>query len=797
MTQKSLSCGFASLLILVFSATISAHEFDGSEGKSEQPLLKRFVQSHCLDCHDSETREAGLALDKLLSVAIGEHADKWESVVRKLATRQMPPSDMPRPDEESYDAILTFLTAELDTAAARTPRTGRTESLRRLSRTEYHNAIRDLLDVKVDVNGMLPADESSRGFDNITVTGLSPTLMNRYVLAAQKISRMAVGNLDRGTASDTFRVRADITQDNYRVDKLPLGTRGGVSIPYNFPQDGDYQIQVWLMRDRNDEIEGLRGKHELDVLLDRDRKATFTIERPPRGKSDRLVDGKLKTRLKVQAGSHDVGVTFVKKPNSLLESVRQPLNVHYNFYRHPRLGPAVYQVSITGPFEPTGPGDTLSRKRIFVRRPRGAEDEDACARLVLSQLLRRAYRRPIDESDLKTPMLFFAAGRRAGGVDAGIERALASILVNPNFLFRVERQPANAKEDRPYRISDMELASRLSFFLWSSIPDDELLKVASRGKLSDPAVLEQQVRRMLADDRSRSLVTNFADQWLYLRNLKSFVPDARLYPDFGENLRQAFRRETELLFEQVQRKDESVLVLLDSDATYLNERLARHYGIPHVFGSHFRRVPLDEKSRRGGILRHGSILSVTSYATRTSPVLRGKWILENLLGAPPPPPPANVPALEDNTVDANLPVRERLAAHRANPACASCHDLIDPVGFGLENFDAIGRWRELEMGRPVDASGGLPNGSEFIGVKGLERSLLERPELFVQALTEKLMTFALGRGVEYYDAPAVRRIVGRGKRENYRFSSLIVGIVNSDPFQSRMAGKQDIAKADD
>ena len=389
-------------------------------------------------------------------------------------------------------------------------------------------------------------------------------------------------------------------------------------------------------------------------------------------------------------------------------------------------------------------------------------------------------------------MKFFAAGRGAGGFDVGIERALAAVLVNPNFLFRIERQPANAPASRPYRISDLELASRLSFFLWSSIPDDELLEVAARRELSRPELLEQQVRRMLADERSRSLVTNFAGQWLYLRNLESMVPDARLYPDFGHNLREAFRRETELLLEQMLREDQSVLVLLDSPATYLNERLARHYGIPHVYGRRFRRVSLEEGSRRGGILRHGSILSVTSYATRTSPVIRGKWILENLLGTPPPPPPTNVPALKDNTVAANLTVRERLAAHRANAACAVCHDSIDPAGFGLENFDVVGRWREFELGQPIEASGGLPDGSEFEGVSGLERALLARPELFVQTLTEKLLTFALGRGVEHYDAPAVRRILRGARHADNRFSSLILGIVNSEPFQMRMADAEHV-----
>lgn len=773
--------------------TAEAPRVGESASRPGRSDFTNFVESHCLDCHDAVVQTAGLALDELLAEDIPENTKVWEKVVRKLTTRQMPPAEMPRPDEKSYKAAVSWLTSKLDAAAARRPHPGRTETFRRLTRTEYRNAIRDLLALEADVDHLLPADESSHGFDNITVTGLSPTLLNRYVSAAQKISRLAVGRTGRAPEGATFRVRPDITQDHTRMEGLPLGTRGGTLIKHHFPQSGEYEVQVRLMRDRNDEIEGLKGKHELEVLLDRRRMATFTIEPPPEGKSDRSVDADLKTRFQVTAGPHELGVTFVKKPFSLLQTRRQPLNVHYNFYRHPRLGPAVYQVSINGPFEATGPGETPSRRRIFICRPDhpagGArpDDEDESARRILSNLMRRAYRRPVDEADLKVPMEFFHNGREAGGFEAGIQRALSAILVNPHFLFRIERDPPHVPPNHAYRISDIELASRLSFFLWSSIPDDELLDAAARGELSRPDVLERQVRRMLADERSLSLVGNFADQWLYLRNLESVRPNARLFPDFGHNLRQAFRRETELLFQSILREDKSVLDLLDPGHTYLNERLAAHYGIPHVSGSRFRRVSLGEESRRGGILRHGSILSVTSYATRTSPVIRGTWILENVLGTPAPPPPPDVPALEENTVAANLPVRERLAAHRAHAACAKCHDLIDPVGFALENFDAIGRWRELEMGQPVDATGALPDGGTFEGVSGLEQALLKRPELFVRTLTEKLLTFALGRGVKYYDAPAVRGIVRDARDRNYRLSSLILGIVKSTPFQMRVS----------
>ncbi len=747
--------------------------------------LKAFVEAHCVDCHNSADRTGGLALDELLGGEIAAHAEPWEKVVRKLVARQMPPSDMPRPAPKEYEAVVSLLTTALDAAAERHPHPGRTETLRRLNRTEYQNAIRDLLALDVDVESLLPADQSSHGFDNITVADLSPTLLNRYISAAQKISRLAVGGTATAAAVETFRVRPDITQDNMRVEGLPLGTRGGTLIRYQFPQDGQYEVQVWLMRDRNENIEGLKEPHELEILLDRKRMASFTVAPPPRGQSDRSVDANLKARFTVTAGRHDLGVTFVRKPFSLEETRRQPLHVHFNYYRHPRLGPAVYQVSINGPFEASGPGDTPSRRRIFICRPDSPEDEESCARRILTTLMRRAYRRPVGEEDLTVPMRFFFEGREAGGFDAGIERALTAILVNPQFLFRIERDPPGLPPNQPYRLSDLELASRLSFFLWSSIPDDELLELATRGELRNPGVLEQQVRRMLADERSHSLVTNFADQWLYLRNLESFNPDGRLFPDFDHNLREAFRRETQLLFESVLREDRSVLTLLDPGYTYLNERLAKHYGIPHVYGSRFRRVELAEGSRRGGILRHGSILAVTSYPTRTSPVLRGKWILENILGTPPPPPPGNVPALEEGTIAANLPVRQRLAAHRAQPACAACHDLIDPVGFALEGFDAVGRWRELEHDQPIDTTGALPDGSEFTGVRGLEQALLERPEVFVQTMTEKLLTFALGRGLEYYDAPAVRRIVRRARQEDYRFSALVLGIVESTPFQMR------------
>jgi hypothetical protein len=748
--------------------------------------VKEFVTRHCTGCHNSEDRRGGLALDEIRSQGVAAHPKVWEKVVRKLAARQMPPAGRRRPDERTYDAVVAALEADLDRAAAARPNPGRTATLRRLNRTEYQNAVRDLLAVDVDAAALLPPDEANHGFDSAPLGELSPTLLDRYLTAAQKISRLALARPPKTPNSDTFRVRPDLTQEGH-VEGLPLGTRGGVLIPYTFPQDGDYDVQVWLARDRNEHVEGLREPHELEVLLDHKRVASFTVKPPGRNEGHDKVDAHLKARLAVTAGPHGLGVTFVKEPSSLLETKRQPYQAHYNLHRHPRPSPAVYQVSITGPYNGKGHPDTPSRRRILISRPAGPADEEACAKKVLSALLRRAYRRPVSAAQFDKSMTFFRRGRAGADFDAGVELALSAVLVNPQFLFRVEEDPPGLAPGTAYRVSDLDLASRLSFFLWSSIPDDELLDLAARNELRKPAVFEKQVRRLLADGRSRTLATNFAAQWLHLRNLESIIPDLRLFPDFDDNLRQAFRQETELFVESVLREDRSVLDLLNADYTFLNERLAKHYGVPHVYGERFRRVALEAGRQRGGLLRQGGVLTVTSYATRTSPVIRGKWVLENLLGTPPPPPPANVPALKDNTVSASLPIRERLAEHRANAACAGCHRLIDPVGFPLEQFDAVGRWRAADEGRPVDAAGGLPDGSRFEGVAGLEKALLSRPELFVRTLAEKLFIYALGRAPEEHDAPAIRKVVRDARANNYRFSSLIVAITASTPFQMRQS----------
>ncbi len=753
--------------------------------------LTSLVDSYCRDCHDDAARKGTLSLEGIDFSRPASHPEIWERVVRQLDHRQMPPIGEARPDDSEYNAVVAHLRSALDRGAVENPNPGRTDTLRRLNRTEYQNAIRDLLALEIDATTHLPNDEPSHGFDNVTVGNLSPTLLERYVTAAQKIARLAVGAPAKFPSGDTFRIRPDLTQEEH-VEGLPIGTRGGTLIPYVFSQDGEYEIQIRLARDRNEQVEGLRKPHDVEVLIDRERVKLFTVKPPGADKNAERVDAHLKFRVSVPAGPHDVGVTFIKDPSVVLETERKPYVARFNMHRHPRTAPALYQVSITGPFDANGSGRTPSREAIFGAvhsAPNTLAEQESAARQILSKLMRRAYRRPVSDDDRRKPMQFFREGSaEGGGFEAGVENAVSAVLVSPNFLFRVEEDPPGLASGTPYHISDLELASRLSFFLWSSVPDDTLLEAAIRGDLRRPERLEQQVRRMLDDPRSASLVTNFAAQWLHLRSLESATPDLRRFIDFDDNLRQAFRRETELFFEHILRADRPVTELLAADYSFVNERLAKHYGIPHIYGSHFRRVSFgdDPARQRGGLLRQGSVLTVTSYATRTSPVIRGKWVLDNLLGMPPPPPAPDVPALDSNeTISAKLTVRERLAAHRANPACASCHNLMDPIGFALENFDAVGRWRTTEEGRPVDNSGGFADGSEFSGVAGLERALLKRPDLFAGAVSEKLLTFALGRGVEYYDGPAVREIVRRAGAEKFRFSALIIGIVNSTPFQMR------------
>ena len=760
----------------------------------ETPISSKqlLVNKYCISCHNADETEGGMNLEIVQSDEITENPELWENVITRLQSRQMPPPDRKRPSEDTYQAMVSHLSETLDLAAKKHPNPGRVDTFRRMNRTEYRNAIRDLLGLEIDAINLLPNDEESHGFDNITVGNLSPSLLDRYISAAQKISRLAVGAPRDQPQGHTIRIPPEVTQEKH-VEGLPIGTRGGTLLPYTFPQDGEYEIEVSLARDRNEHVEGLKEAHEMEILLDKAIVERFTVAPSKERRDHSMLDKHLKARTFVTAGPHNLGVTFIKFPYSLVENKRQPFEAHFNFHRHPRLSPAVYQISITGPFNGQGAVDTPSRKKIFIKQPKTKREEEPVAREILMALMQRAYRRPATKQDLKQPLAFYREAAKEDGFEAGIEAAITSILVNPEFIFRIEREPKRSNPGQAYEISDLELASRISFFLWSSIPDEELLEEAMAGNLRKSGVLEKQVLRMLADEKSISLVNNFASQWLHLRNLDSVTPDLRLFPDFDDNLRQAFRKETELFFEDVLREDGNVLGLLKSDYTYLNERLAHHYGIPNVFGSRFRRVELEPKFHRGGILRHGSILTVTSYATRTSPVIRGNWVLENIMGTPAKPPLPDVPALDENKVNASLPMRQRLEQHRANPACASCHNLMDPPGFALENFDAIGRWREYEYGLPVDASGGLPDGNTFVGIANLEDGLLKRPELFVRTLSEKLLTFGLGRGVEVYDAPAVRKIVKYAEENDYRFSSIILGIVNSVPFQMRATAEDEIA----
>ncbi len=739
---------------------------------AQQPVINQY----CVGCHNGTAKAAGLALD----TAKADDTATWEKVLRRVRGRTMPPVGLPRPKEADYQNLVATLESKLD-AGKVDP--GRTDTFRRLNRTEYQNAIRDLLAVDVDVTGLLPSDDSSHGFDNVTVGNLSPTLLERYLGAARKITRLAIGIPPKQAGGETVMLPPDLTQEEHFED-LPLGTRGGTIVKYTFPLDAEYEIQIRLQRDRNEHVEGLRGNHVVELMLDGERIQAFTAKPPGQGQDHSVVDREFNVRLRVSAGPHVLAAAFPKLSSTLLETERQPYQAHFNMDRHPRITPAVFSVTVNGPYAVKGPGDTPSRRAIFVCK---TEDEP-CAKKILSGLMRRAYRRPSTEADLAVPLKFYREARKSEGFEAGIEMGLRAVLVSPEFLFRVEQDPASAAPKSVYRITDLELASRLSFFLWSSIPDEELLAAAVRGDLHQPAVLQKQVKRMLADERSRMLVTNFADQWLYLRNLASITPDMRAFPDFDDNLRKAFRKETHLFVESVMREDRSVLDLLRADYSFLNERLAKHYGVPNVYGSRFRKVTFGPETMRGGLLRQGSILTVTSYATRTSPVIRGKWILDNILGVPPPPPPPNVPALDEaKAALKKMTMRERLSEHRKNPACSGCHKLMDPVGFSLENFDAVGRWRQAEDGTPVDVSGGLPDGAKFAGVAGLEKALLTRPELFATTITEKLLTYSLGRGMEFTDAPAVRQIVRQAQKSDFRFSSFIQGIAGSPSFQLRRA----------
>ena len=753
------------------------------------------LQQYCVTCHNQRTRAGGLALDALDMAQVGERADVWEQVVRKLRTGAMPPAGRPRPDAALSSAVVTWLETELDRAAQTHPNPGR-PTLHRLNRAEYRNAVRDLLAVDIDAS-LLPADNAAYGFDNnADALTLSSALTERYLGAAAKISQLALGRT-RGTPTpETVFVPTDRNQGTRVSDDLPFGSRGGTAFHYFFPADGEYLFE---MRPKESGVaggfEGVTAEpHRLDVSLDGVRVWTGTVQRPEGARGDernKLILESMRFRAPVAAGDHLVQVYFAAKTSAYVEDLFDP-DLRRTPYRAANGEPAISSVTITGPQPDTAAvGEAPSRRRLLVcaPAPAAAEEAETCAETIISTLARRAYRRPVTDADLEIPLDLYREGASRGGFESGIELAVRGILVSPNFLFRFEAQPVSIPTDTPYRISDLELASRLSFFLWSSIPDDELVDLAVSETLHIPEVLRQQVRRMLADPRSQALVDNFAGQWLHIRNVATFQPSPELLFHFDDNLRQAFARETQLFFESIIRENRTVLDLLDADYTFLNERLARHYGIDGVHGERFRRVSLPPDSVRRGLLGQGSVLTGTSRANRTSPVIRGKWILDNILGTPPPPPPPNVPDLDEERDPRRvLPIREQMAAHRANPVCASCHAQMDQLGFALENFDAIGEWREIyASGLPIDASAAFPDGTTFDGPTQLRMLLLSHADDFLTTVTDRLLTYALGRGLEATDMPAVRQIMREAARDDHRFAALIQGVVASTPFQMRMA----------
>lgn len=765
------------------------------------PAHAAVINTYCVGCHNARTKNGNLSLADIVSADVAANAPVWERVIRKVGAGMMPPAGMPRPDLTTLNRFLSSLATDLDRAFDKNPNPGRTATFHRLNRTEYTNAIRDLLAVDIDAADLLPPDDASYGFDNMAgVLGLSQALLERYLAAAKSIARIAVGSPLPTPDGDTYRVAPDVQQHD-RVAGLPFGTRGGTLARHRFPQNGDYEFKIEVTG-----VGSVRAAHQLELTIDGEQVKLFQFApadaRQPNSVYE--VSGQLAVRLPVTAGPHDVGIAFYRKPPDLVEQVREP-------FPNPRISgneggpggsmPVVTSLTIIGPHSATGPGDTPSRRQVFVCRPGAGISESACAKRMLERLARRAYRGHTSPRDVGTLVSFYDAARKEGdGFEAGIEAAIRRMLVDPNFLFRVEADPtalanpgaatrASAASSGPsaYRVGDLELASRLSFFLWSSIPDDELLDVAAQGRLKDPTVLERQTRRMLNDPRSIALTRNFAGQWLLIRNISTVRPGDPFSLAFDETLRQSMNTESELFFDSVVRENRPLTDLLTARYTFLNERLATHYGITGVQGNHFRRVELPADSPRGGILGQASVLTVTSHAIRTSPVLRGKWILNNILGSPPPDPPPNVPAFPEAKTQARMQtMRQRMAAHRANAVCAACHNMIDPAGYVLEHFDAIGRFRTVdESFNPIDASGQLPDGSKFNGVAELRRVLASRPERFATTIAEKMLTYALGRGLESYDMTAVRRSVADAGKDQFQFQSLIVAIVKSYPFTNR------------
>lgn len=795
------STTIAILAAFILCLTVEVSVIQAAEAEDYRAVLDRY----CVGCHNDRLQTAGISLDDLDVGHVATGAETWEKVVRKLRAREMPPPRRPRPDEETYIDFVDWIETELDQASLANPNPG-TETIHRLNRTEYTNAIRDLLALEIDGRELLPADDQSYGFDNIAdVLSLSTSLLERYMLAAGKIAQLAIGDPSIRSTTVTYSTSPVLMQHDRMSELHPFGTRGGFATEHYFPVDGEYEFRIGLERTHGDAIKGLQNRNQLEVRLDRARVAAFDIGADGQREAwnavfnltpyERDADNDLRVKIPVKAGMREVAFSFLRN-SAIAEGVLEPVSAAETYhYAGDRDAPmAVWTVEIEGPFDvesrKLGLG-TPSQERIFTCVPETEAVELACAEQIVGSIARRAFRRPIAEIDTTSLMTFYNVGRANGSFESGIEFALRAILVDPEFLFRVEADPVAVESGDPYHISDLELASRLSFFLWSSIPDDELLDLAERNELREGGVLAAQVDRMLSDPKSAALVDNFSGQWLFLRNMRSVKPDPIAFPEFDGNLREAFQQETQLWFDSQVREDRSVLEILTSDYTYANQRLAEHYGIPGVLGNHFRRVTLPDETRRG-ILGHGSVLTATSYANRTSPVKRGVWVLENLLGAPPPPPPANVPGLEDSdsVADPSDPesrprsVRERMERHRTDPVCASCHVRMDPLGFALESFDAVGGYRELPL---EQTSGTLPSGLELTGPASVRDMLLSNSEDFVVTVAEKLMTYALGRGVEYYDRPSIRRIVRSAEADDYRWSSLIFGIVESSPFQMRKA----------
>ena len=812
-----IAVGFASSL-----SPQAAQPLSGSAPAAVSPQ-RALLDEYCVTCHNgdyvhgsdeprslliSQLRAVGLALDDVNIDNVAENPAVWEGVVRKLRVGAMPPQPRPRPNKETYDNFRRWLEDELDRAADANPNPGRTQAFHRLNQTEYRNVIRDLLDLEIDVGEWIPADAPDRyGFDNNAgALSLSPALFERYVSAARKISRLVIGLPPAGgTVIKTYEVPLRLVQDNQQGEELPFGSRGGTAVRHHFPVDGEYLIKLGLRTNYVGYVRGIDQAHDVEVRLDgrRIRQFTFGGEAPGmpaplsfagniRGddswESYTLHAGdELEVRVNVDAGPHLIGISFPRETWEE-DGVLQPRQTGFALAVNdmPDSNPALDSVQISGPFTVDGPGVTPTRRRVFTCTPATQAEERPCAKEILSTLARRAYRRPVTDADIDTLLSFFDGGRAGGSFDAGIGFALERLLADPEFLYRIESDPIDGTPGALYTIRDIELASRLSFFLWSSVPDDSLLAAAEDGTLSDPSVLERQVRRMIADPRAASLVENFAGQWLHFRNLRGVYPDPLIFPDFDENLRSSYETETQLFIEHQLRSDASLLDLLRANYTFVDERLAKHYKIPGIYGNRFRKVNFAE-GERAGLLSHGSVMTVTSYPNRTSPVLRGKWVLENLLGAPPPEPPPDVPTLEEENADGEpLSMRQAMVQHRENPACAVCHSAMDPIGFALENFDAIGSWRlNSEAGTPIDASGTLPDGAAFEGPTGLRDLLLNRADDFVGTVTEKLMGYALGRGLEYYDAPTIRKIVREAASEDYRWSAIILGIAKSTAFQMR------------